>query len=112
MALHHMTTFQVVRGKQEAMQIVRLIDIRDSEAEIEYTCPIGLGGNRKNEVLSMAQIGSRGRARTGPLPSSLLRNSLIDTRNPVIPTLTRRFALRKTIFQNHPTRDPVSFHNF
>ena len=43
---------------------IRRINIKDSEAEIEYTCPIGIGSNRKNEVLSMAQIGSRGRART------------------------------------------------
>ena len=42
---------------------IRRINIKDSEAEIEYTCPIGLSGNRRNEVLSMAQIGSRGRAR-------------------------------------------------
>jgi hypothetical protein len=27
-----------------------------SEAEIDYTRPIGLGGNRKNEILSMARI--------------------------------------------------------
>jgi site-specific DNA recombinase len=43
---------------------IRRINIKDSEAEIEYTCPIGLGGNRRNEVLSMARIGSRGRTRT------------------------------------------------
>jgi site-specific DNA recombinase len=43
---------------------IRRINIKDSEAEIEYTCPIGIGGNRKNEVLCMEQIGSRGRART------------------------------------------------
>jgi uncharacterized coiled-coil DUF342 family protein len=43
---------------------IRRINIKDSEAEIEYTCPIGTGGNRRNEVLSMARIGSRGRART------------------------------------------------
>lgn len=42
---------------------IRRINIKDSEAEIEYTCPIGLSGNRRNEVLSMARIGSRGRAR-------------------------------------------------
>jgi site-specific DNA recombinase len=43
---------------------IRRINIKDSEAEIEYTCPIGTGGNRRNEVLSMARIGSRGRTRT------------------------------------------------
>jgi hypothetical protein len=43
---------------------IRRINIKDSEAEIEYTCPIGIGGNRKNEVLRKEQIGSRGRART------------------------------------------------
>ena len=43
---------------------IRRINIKDSEAEIEYTCPIGLNGNRRIEVLSMARIGSRGRART------------------------------------------------
>ena len=37
---------------------IRRINIKDSEAEIEYTCPIGLGGNPRNEVLSMARIGS------------------------------------------------------
>jgi hypothetical protein len=37
---------------------IRRINVKDSEAEIEYTCPIGLGGNRRNEVLSIAQIGS------------------------------------------------------
>jgi hypothetical protein len=46
---------------------IRRINIKDSEAEIEYTCPIGFGGNRRNEVLSMARIGSRGRARPWPL---------------------------------------------
>jgi hypothetical protein len=39
--------------------IIRRINIKDSEAEIEYTCPIGLGGNRSNEILSMARIGSK-----------------------------------------------------
>jgi hypothetical protein len=43
---------------------IRRINIKDSEAEIEYTCPIGLTGNRRSEVLSMGRIGSRGRART------------------------------------------------
>jgi hypothetical protein len=43
---------------------IRRINIKDSEAEIEYTCPIGLGENRRNEVLSMGCIGSRGRTRT------------------------------------------------
>jgi hypothetical protein len=38
---------------------IRPINIKDSEAEIEYTCPIGIGGNRKNEVLSIERIGSR-----------------------------------------------------
>ena len=42
---------------------IRRINTKDSEAEIEYTCPIALGGNRRNKVLSMALIGSRGRAR-------------------------------------------------
>jgi hypothetical protein len=37
---------------------IRRINIKDLEAEIEYSCPIGLGGNRRNEVLSMARIGS------------------------------------------------------
>jgi predicted DNA-binding protein (UPF0278 family) len=35
---------------------IRRININDSEAEIEYTCPIGLTGNRRNEVLSMAMM--------------------------------------------------------
>ncbi|MGD0745105.1 MAG: hypothetical protein ABSA45_08110 [Verrucomicrobiota bacterium] len=36
-----------------------------SQAEIEYTCPIGLTGNRRNEVLSMGkELAARGRART------------------------------------------------
>ncbi len=32
--------------------------VQTEAAGIEYTRPIGLGGNRRNEVLSMAQIGS------------------------------------------------------
>ena len=37
---------------------IRRINIKDSEAEIEYTCPIELLGRRRNEVLSMATIRS------------------------------------------------------
>jgi hypothetical protein len=37
---------------------IRRINIKNSEAKIEYTCPIGIGGNRKHEVLCMEQIGS------------------------------------------------------
>lgn len=42
---------------------IRRINTKDLEAEIEYTCPIGFGRSRRNEVLSMARIGSRGRTR-------------------------------------------------
>ncbi len=42
---------------------IRRINLKDSEAEIEYTYPTGLSGNRRNEVLSMERIVSRGRAR-------------------------------------------------
>ena len=54
----------IMNRKAFLNSFIRRISIRDSEAEIEYTCPIGLGGNRRNEVLSMERIGSRGRART------------------------------------------------
>ncbi len=54
----------IMQRKAFLNSFIRRINIKDSKAEIEYTCPIGLGGNRRNEVLSMAQIGSRGRART------------------------------------------------
>ncbi|HMD54019.1 MAG TPA: hypothetical protein VKJ65_05685, partial [Phycisphaerae bacterium] len=50
---------------------IRRININDSEAEIEYTCPIGLTGNRRNEVLSMGRLGSRGRTRTGTTGSAV-----------------------------------------
>jgi hypothetical protein len=53
----------IMRRKAFLNSFIRRINIKDSEAEIEYTCPIKFGGNRRNEVLSMAQIGSRGRAR-------------------------------------------------
>jgi hypothetical protein len=39
------------------------IGIRDQDVEIEYTCPIGPTGNRRNEILSIGKIGSRGRTR-------------------------------------------------
>jgi hypothetical protein len=54
----------IMHRKAFLNSFIRRINIKDSEAEIEYTCPIGLGGNRRNEVLSMARIGSRGRTRT------------------------------------------------
>ncbi len=54
----------IMNRKAFLNSFIRRINIKDSEAEIEYTCPIGFGGNRRNEVLSMAKIGSRGRART------------------------------------------------
>lgn len=54
----------IMHRKAFLNSFIRRISVKDSEAEIEYTCPIGLGGNRRNEVLSMARIGSRGRTRT------------------------------------------------
>jgi hypothetical protein len=54
---------------------IRRINIKDSEAEIEYTCPIGLGGNPRNKVLSMGWIGSRGRTRR--LAAIYLQRNLI-----------------------------------
>jgi hypothetical protein len=54
----------IMQRKAFLNSFIRRINLKDSEAEIEYTCPIGLSGNRRNEVLSMARIGSRGRART------------------------------------------------
>ena len=64
----------IMQRKAFLNSFIRRINIKDSEAEIEYICPIGLSGNRRNEVLSMAQIGSRGRARTcnPPVNSRLL----------------------------------------
>jgi hypothetical protein len=53
----------IMHRKAFLNSFIRRINVKDSEAEIEYTCPIGLGGNRRNEVLSMARIGSRGRTR-------------------------------------------------
>ena len=53
----------IMHRKAFLNSFIRRINIKNSEAEIEYTCPIGLGGNRRNEVLSMARIGSRGRTR-------------------------------------------------
>ena len=54
----------IMHRKEFLNSFIRRININDSQAEIEYTCPIGLTGNRRNEVLSMAMIGSRGRTRT------------------------------------------------
>jgi hypothetical protein len=54
----------IMSRKSFLNSLIRRINIQDSEAEIQYTCAIGIGGNRKNEVLRMEQIGSRGRART------------------------------------------------
>ena len=54
----------IMQRKAFLRSFVKRIDIRDSSAEIEYTCPIGLTGNRRNEVLSTGENGSRGRART------------------------------------------------
>ena len=54
----------IMHRKAFLNSFIRRINIKDSDAEIEYSCPIGLSGQRKKEVLSMAQIGSRGRART------------------------------------------------
>ena len=54
----------IMQRKAFLNSFIRRINIKDSMAEIEYTCPIGLNGNLRNEVLSMARIGSRGRARS------------------------------------------------
>jgi hypothetical protein len=52
----------IMNRKAFLNSFIRRINIKDSEAEIEYTCPIGLGGNRRNEVLSMERIGSLARS--------------------------------------------------
>jgi len=36
---------------------IKRIGIQDNEAQIEYTCPIGLSSGRRSEVLSIVQIG-------------------------------------------------------
>jgi hypothetical protein len=48
----------IMHQKAFLNSFIRRINIKDSEAEIEYTCPIGLSGRRRKEVLSMARIGS------------------------------------------------------
>lgn len=50
----------IMHRKAFLNSFIRRINIKDSEAEIEYTCPIGLPGNHRNEVLSMGRIGSPG----------------------------------------------------
>ncbi len=76
-----MPTFEVVKGyvndlretlregtimQQKAFlrSFIKRIGIRDDQAEIEYTCPIGLSDDGRHEVLSIGKNGSRGRART------------------------------------------------
>jgi hypothetical protein len=54
----------IMHQKAFLNSFIRRINIKDLEAEIEYTCPIGLSGNRRKEVLSMGCNGSRGRTRT------------------------------------------------
>ena len=55
---------RIMHQKTFLNSFIRRINIKDSEVEIEYTCPIGLSGNRRKEVLSMGCLGSRGRTRT------------------------------------------------
>ena len=71
---HTLNEGSIMHQKAFLNSFIRRINVKDSEAEIEYTCPIGLTGNRKNEVLSMGRTGSRGRARTcnPPVNSRLL----------------------------------------
>jgi hypothetical protein len=47
----------VMQRKGFLRSFVRRIGIRNNEAEIEYTCPLLVSGNRRSEVLS---IGSNG----------------------------------------------------
>jgi hypothetical protein len=56
----------VMQQKSFLRSFVRRIGIRNNEAEIEYTCPLSVSGNRKNEVLPIGKygdpIGNRTRA--------------------------------------------------
>jgi hypothetical protein len=69
---------------------IKQIGIRDQDAEIEYTCPIGLTGNRRNEVLSIGKIGSRGRTRTNFLSNSQ-ENRTLCRPNPAALKLNRTY---------------------
>jgi site-specific DNA recombinase len=54
----------IMQQKAFLRSFIRRIGIKGDQAEIEYTCPIGLSGNRKQEVLSLDRNGSKGRTRT------------------------------------------------
>ena len=48
----------IFKMKSKLGDYCKFATVQTEAAGIEYTRPIGLGGNRRNEVLSMAQIGS------------------------------------------------------
>ena len=54
----------VMHQKAFLRSFIKRIGIRDNEAEIEYTCPIGLSRGRKSEVLPIGQIGDPNGNRT------------------------------------------------
>jgi hypothetical protein len=47
----------VMQRKSFLRSFVRRIGIRNNEAEIEYTCPLSVSGNRKSEVLPIGKYG-------------------------------------------------------
>ncbi len=54
----------IMQQKAFLRSFIKRIGVKDDQAEIEYTCPMGLSGNGRNEVLSVAKNGSKGRTRT------------------------------------------------
>ena len=56
----------IIRRKAFLRSFIKRIGIRDKEAEIEYTCPIGFSRGRRTEVLPIVRngdpIGNRTRA--------------------------------------------------
>ncbi|MGP8202104.1 MAG: hypothetical protein ACLQU4_21665 [Limisphaerales bacterium] len=53
----------IMAQKAFLRSFIRRIDIKNDQAEIEYTCPLGLSGNGRHEVLSIDKNGSKGRTR-------------------------------------------------
>lgn len=54
----------VMQRKSFLRSFVRRVGIRDNEAEIEYSCPLGTSGNGRNDVLSISGVGDPTGTRT------------------------------------------------
>ena len=54
----------IMQQKAFLRSFIKRIGVKDDLAEIEYTCPMGLSGEGRQEVLSIGKNGSKGRTRT------------------------------------------------